>query len=333
MSRDLPFRENAEFDVIALGSVMFRLSSEQIPLVAANSLQLFHGGAAYNFVYAMKRTFGYDTAFLSALPANPPGDALYRRMLESGADLRWVKHCEAKPEGPRLGINWTDSGFGNRPPISHADRAGEALGFLDASDFALREIFQEKGCRWFHADGITPGLSDRSPALTYDILTAAKTSGAIVSYDLNYRHAVWKTRGGSEGASQVNRRNLQQVDVLFAGVGNLVTALGMGGWKDAQRLYSFDESAELVEAVAQEFPHLKAIAVTWRNEIRANLHELGALLWYQGAVHTIEPAPFQVLDRVGSGDAFDAGVAAGIFSDLSANEILHQGRALSAHSL
>ena len=313
--------------------MMWRLSSEQQPLVAANSLQLFHGGAAYNFVYAMKRTFGFSTSFLSALPADPPSDALYRRMLESGADLSQVRRMESSPQGPRLGINWTDSGFGNRPPQSHADRAGEALGFLDSGDFNLDQLFGTQGVRWFHTDGITPGISDQSSRLVEDILRCAKEKGTVVSYDLNYRHAVWKTRGGASAAAEVNRSNLKYCDVLFAGVGNLLSALGVEFDCTEGELLSFEKSGRLVEAVAREFPHLGVIATTWRNEIRSNLHQLGALLWMNGKLHALEPREFQVLDRVGSGDAFDAGVAAALFQGEDPNRVMRQGCALSGHCL
>ncbi|MEO0413915.1 MAG: sugar kinase [Verrucomicrobiota bacterium] len=327
------FRTGAAFDVASMGAVMFRLSSEQVPLVAANSVQLFHGGAAYNFVYALKRTFGYSTAFLSALPDDLPGRALYRRMLQSGADLRWVKHLPPNPSGPRLGINWTDSGFGNRPPTSHADRAGEAIGFMNSKDFELEEIFAQQGCRWFHADGITPGISDSTPALVHDMMQCAKKNGSIVSYDLNYRHALWGVRGGPEAAGRVNRSNLEYADVLFAGVGNLLTALGLTLDIDPDRLVTFEESAELLKVVASELPHLRVIAATWRNEVRANCHELGALLWMDGEIYTVEPREFEVLDRVGSGDAFDAGVVAGLMAGEHPQAALAKGRALSAHSL
>lgn len=311
------------WDLVSLGEVMLRLDPGEGRIATTRSFRVWEGGGEYNVARALKRCFGMDTAIVTALVDNPVGRLLQDLMHQGGVDLsqvRWVEH-DGAGRGARNGLNFVERGFGVRGTLGCSDRGHTAVSQLRSGDVDWERIFGDEGARWFHTGGIFCGLSDTTPQVAKEAMQAARRHGTIVSYDLNYRASLWQANGGLARARAVNRELAPQVDVMLGGT----HALGF-------------ESAGTVEAVgralqdvARAFPNLKVVASTVRTVRSATVNDWGAVCWADGALH---PAPLrehlQVLDRVGSGDAFAAGLVHGLLAGKGPQYGVECGAALGA---
>jgi 2-dehydro-3-deoxygluconokinase len=217
-----------------------------------------------------------------------------------------------------------ERGFGLRNPVGCSDRGNTAVSQLKPGDIEWRRIFGELGTRWFHTGGIFCGLSETTPQVALEAMRAAKESGSIVSYDLNFRGSLWDDRGGRDAANRLNYELLPFADVVF-GVENFSATVG--GY-DENRFRSAAENA------MSRFPDLKVVVTTLRTVHSANRHDLGAVCFADGKVHKcVDHSGLEVLDRVGSGDAFAAGFIYGILNDEEPLASLEYGLANAAFAL
>lgn len=116
------------------------------------------------------------------------------------ASLRWNR------PGSRIGLNFTERGFGSRGAVGCSDRAYSAASQLKSGDVDWNKLFVEEGVRWFHCGGIFAALSATAADLTIEAMLAARAAGTVISYDLNFRPSLWKSQGGTARAMEVNRR-------------------------------------------------------------------------------------------------------------------------------
>jgi 2-dehydro-3-deoxygluconokinase len=225
--------------------------------------------------------FGLDSHFMTRLPANAVGDAALRALRGEGVHLESVIRG-----GERIGIYFAESGAGVRPSMVVYDRAPSALSELEPSQVAWSELLS--GVAWFHTTGITPALGPRAAACTLAALEAARTAGARVSMDLNYRHALWS----EAEARQALRPLMRHIDVLIANEHQL-DLLGVSG----------------IERVAAEFD-IERVALTVRESLSASENGWSGLL-YDRSTRSIHRAPryrLRLVDRIGGGDGFAAGL-------------------------
>jgi 2-dehydro-3-deoxygluconokinase len=192
------------------------------------------------------------------------------------------------------------------------DRGHTAISQVKPGEFDWNAIFGKKnGVRWFHTGGVMAALSESSTAVVREAMTAAKEHGTLVSFDCNYRPSLWKTRGGRKGAVKVNRELMPLVDVLFGHEGDVAEALGEAA--DGPVWHTPESFAPMAARVAAEFPNLKAMATTVRRPITASRNGWSALGWMdEGTAQGLEFAELEILDRVGGGDSFAAGVIYGL---------------------
>src|SRR5262249_42618814 len=127
----------------------------------------------------------------------------------------------------RNGLNFTERGFGIRGALGIPDRGHTAASQLQPGDFDWQQIFGDFGTRWFHTGGIFSALSETTAALTEEAIATAKKHNVIVSYDLNYRPSLWRSIGGLQRAQQINRRIVQQVDVVIGNEEDFTACLGL----------------------------------------------------------------------------------------------------------
>jgi len=321
----LNIKQEAGFhwDLISLGEVLLRFDPENERIQTARNFRVFDGGAEYNVARNLAKTFGRKTTIVTVLADNALGRLAEDFILQGGVDASEIiwREADGKGESTRNGIYFIERGFGLRPPSSCFDRAHTAVSQLRTGDIDWRKFFVEKGARWFHTGGVFTGLSETTPDAAHEAMQIAKDCGAIVSYDLNYRDSLWKTRGGKEAANKLNRKLLPSADVAF------------GAFDFDSKLSNFDENEfrRAAEKMTDEFPNLKIIVSTLREVHSASLHDLSGVCFYENQIYKAKDYKnIGVFDRIGSGDAFASGFIYGFLAGKDAKYSLECGAALGA---
>lgn len=313
-----PWRSEPDtVDVLALGEVMLRLDPGDLPVRAARRFEVSAGGGEYNVVRGLSSCFGLRTGVVSALGDNDLGLLLRDLIREGGVDTDLVvwRPTDGRGTYARNGLNFTERGFGVRPARGLYDRAHSAASALTPSDFDWTAIFAERRVRWFHTGGVFASLTDGTAGIAADAMRSAAEHGATVSFDVNYRPSLWNDRGGAAAARVVMAGLIGLADVLIGSDG-----LGREGETlDAQ-----------IERTAAGFPNLRLIANTSRTAESASRNRWEAAAWCRsaGLVNRVYEQPLEVLDRVGSGDAFAAGL---IFGQLDGRDVAESLQLAVAH--
>jgi 2-dehydro-3-deoxygluconokinase len=232
--------------------------------------------------------------------------------------------------GPNIAAVYSDRGQGVRAPVVFYNRCNEAAGRLKPGDFDWNAIFSG-GIRWFHSGGIFAALSPTTSELIMEGMQAAKAAGAIVSLDLNYREKLWNVRGGAAYAVEVLARILANVDVLVGNEEDLQKGLGIPG-PEVESKSKLDPSAFLgmIDRVIAKFPKIKVVATTLREVHSTNRHSWGAVAWIDGKSYLAPTCELDVLDRVGGGDGFAAGLFYGMMTGAPPEEAVKLGWAHGA---
>src|SRR6478672_10779741 len=225
----LPIRTDAcSFDLISLGALVHRLDPGIIPFRKARTLDIHVSGGEYNVAANLSDCFGLKTGVATAMPKYPIGELVQGRVRETGVRpfYKWFEHDGVR--GPNIATVYSDRGMGVRPPVVFYNRANEAGALLKPGDFDWAGIYK-KGVRWFHSGGIFAALSETTSELIIEGMKAAKASGAVNSFDLNYRAKLWASAGGAERGVQVIRRIVANVDALVGNEEDLQKGLGITG--------------------------------------------------------------------------------------------------------
>ena len=275
----------------------------------ARTFRVWEGGGEYNVARNLAKCFRHRSAIVTALADNQIGRLAEDLIAQGGVDTSQIiwRETDGLSRSVRNGIYFMERGFGSRPPTGCSDRGNTAVSKLAPGDVDLEAIFDRHGTRWFHTGGIFSALSDTTAELAAEAMQAARKSGAVVSYDLNYRDSLWSSRGGRDAANDLNRRLLESADVVF-GVENFSS--GFAEYSSAQ----FEVAAR---GMTDRYPDLQIVATTLRDIHSASRHDLGGVC-YSASERRVYEAPgaknVDVLDRVGSGDAFAAGLIHGVLS-------------------
>ena len=311
---DLRNREECRWDAVALGEVMLRLDPGSGRVRTARSFQIWEGGGEYNVARALRKCFGLRTAVVTALVDNEVGHLVEDLMLTGGVD---VSHVEWAPfdglgRPSRVGLNFTEKGYGIRSALGTSDRGHTAASQLRPGDVDWNEIFGSEGARWFHTGGIFAALSAQTPDVVIEAITAAKRHGTIVSYDLNFRPSLWESHGGSERAIEVNRMIAPMVDVMIGNEEDFTASLGFAVDGVGDSLSKLDPAAfgNMMAAVVEEYPNFSVVATTLRDAKTATVNDWSAVLYADGELHVARQRKnLEIFDRVGGGDGFASGMA------------------------
>jgi len=291
--------------IVTFGEIMLRLSTPgQNRFVQTEQFDAVYGGGEANVAVSLSN-FGHDAYFVTKLPKHEIGQSA----------LNALTRHQVKPDyiargGDRLGIYFLETGASMRASKVIYDRAGSAIALADPKDFDFDAIF--KDAKWFHWSGITPAISAKAAELTRLALIAAKKAGATVSVDLNYRKKLWTP----VQAQAVMRPLMQYVDVC---IGNEEDAELVLGFKPKHTNVSsgqleVDSYKEIFKEMKETFG-FKMVATTLRESYSATKNGWSALLYdgssfYQSKHYIIEP----IIDRVGGGDSFSAGLIHGLLT-------------------
>ena len=312
-------KEHCRWDLVSLGEVMLRLDPGDTRISAAREFRAWEGGGEYNVARGLRRCFGMETAIVTALADNPVGRLIEDLMLQGGVNLehlRWVKY-DGVGRAVRNGLNFTERGFGMRAAVGCSDRGHTAASQLKPGEINWEKIFSEQGARWFHTGGIFCALSGTTPEVAREAMEAAKRSGTIISYDLNYRASLWSSNGGKEKAQGVNRALVSFADVLFGNEEDFTAALGyeVEGVDEAHSNLDPRFFKKMIEKVNRDFPGLSVVATTLRNAKTATRNDWGAIAHSNGEFYeAVRRENLEIFDRVGGGDSFAAGLIYGLLS-------------------
>jgi len=322
----------AAFDFLALGSLVHRLDPGIIPFRKARSFDIHVSGGEYNVAANLADCFGLRTAICSAMPKYPIGDLVQGGVRSMGVTpfYKFFEHDGVR--GPNIATVYSDRGAGVRSPAVYYNRSNEAGALLKPGDFDWATIFAG-GVRWFHSGGIFASLSDTTSELIIEAMIAAKEAGAITSFDLNFRHKLWAAAGGNRKPAEVLGEIVRHVDVLIGNEEDLQEGLGIAGPDVESKAQSKLDSRAFFDVIGRavhKFPNVKAVATTLREVHSTNRHDWQAVLWMDGAPYTSHHTQLDVVDRIGGGDGFAAGLIYGLMTGQAPQESLNLGWAHGA---
>jgi len=328
-------REDCRFDILALGEVMLRLDPGEERIHTTRQFRVWEGGGEYNVARGLRRCFGLKTAVVTALVDNPVGRLVEDLMLQGGVALdylRWLPY-DGVGRRARVGLNFTERGFGLRPALGCSDRGHSAVSQLKKGDIDWETIFARDGVRWFHCGGIFAALGRETPEVITEAMTWARRCGTIISYDLNYRPSLWRDIGGQERAREVNRALAPLVDVMLGNEEDFTAALGFSveGQDEHLSQVSAEVFEKMIREVAAAYPNLKAVGTTLRLARTATFNDWGAIVQAGGEFYRAPLRPdLEIMDRVGGGDSFAAGLIYGFLSGKTPQEAVEYGAAHGA---
>ena len=330
MSTGLNIRKDAALDFVSLGALIHRLDPGIIPFRKATECAIHVSGGEFNCAANLSDCFGLRTAIVSAMVDYPVGDLIAERVRAMGVKPFYKHFKHNGVNGPNMATVYSDRGLGVRGPVVFYNRSNEAAALLKPGDFDWGAIFGS-GVRWFHTGGIFASLSETTAELIVEGMRAAKASGAVTSFDLNYREKLWSAAGGAQRAVSVLGRIVEHVDVLVGNEEDLQKGLGIAGPKVAAKS-KLDPSTfvDMMERVVARFPNMKAVATTLREVHSTSRHAWAAVAWIGGQTYVSPTCELDVFDRVGGGDGFASGFFYGLLSGASPDEAVRLGWAHGA---
>ncbi len=313
--------------IVSFGEIMLRLKPPGVErFFQSPRFEATFGGGEANVAVGLAR-FGCDVAYISVVPPNAIGDACVGELRRHGVDTSHVVR-----KGSRLGIYFLEAGAAQRSSVVIYDRAGAAIAEARRGDVEWEKSLA--GASWFHITGITPALSQTAADLSLEAVSAAKKMGLTVSCDLNFRKNLWKY---GKTAPEVMGEIVRHVDVIMANEEDCQQVLGISaaidveaGTLDPQRY------RDLAERVLAAHPSVKKIAITLRESRSADDNGWSGVLHDGAGFHVSKKYEIRdIVDRVGSGDTFSAGLIYGLLNLGSSAEALEFAVAASClkHSI
>jgi len=284
--------------VITFGEIMLRLAPEGYSrFVQASSFGAIYGGGEANVAVSLAG-FGVDAAFVTKLPKHEIGQAAVNKLREFGVDTSMISRG-----GGRVGIYFLEKGASQRPSKVIYDRAHSAIAEAALADFDWDKIFS--GASWFHFTGITPALSDSAADICMAACKAAKEKNITVSCDINYRANLW-TR---EKAGEVMSGLMKYVDICVANEEDAADVFGIkaSGSDVTSGKISHEGYKEVASELIKKFG-FKQTAITLRESISANDNNWAAMLCAGNEFFFSKKYAVHIVDRVGGGDSFSAGL-------------------------
>jgi 2-dehydro-3-deoxygluconokinase len=330
MSYGLSIPASGALDFLSLGALIHRLDPGIIPFRKATHCDIHVSGGEFNVAANLSDCFGLSTGIATAMVDYPIGDLIAERVRAMGVRPFYKHFKHDGVQGPNMATVYSDRGMGVRAPVVFYNRSNEAAGLLKPGDFDWGAIFGA-GVRWFHSGGIFAALSPTTSEVIIEGMKAAKAAGAVTSFDLNYREKLWSFSGGPKKAVDTIARIVEHVDVLVGNEEDLQKGLGIPGPEVAAKS-KLDPSVffGMIDGVVKKYPHIKVLATTLREVHSTNRHSWSAVAWIDGQTYTAPTAELDVLDRVGGGDGYAAGMIYGMLTGESPEQCVKLGWAHGA---
>jgi 2-dehydro-3-deoxygluconokinase len=331
MSLKLIAASDAEFDLLALGECMIRLSPpghQRIELTP--TFEAYAGGGEYNVAYALSR-YGMRAGWISRLVDNPLGHFIQNHARASGMDLSevvWVPY-DGSGRADRIGLNFTEVGIGVRASVTLYDRGNTAVSHMRPGEVDWKRIFEKRKVRWFHTGGIFTALSDSCAAVAHEAMKAAHEAGTVVSYDLNFRSKLWS----SKKAIEETKKLMPFIDVLIGNEEDFQKVLGfqVEGTDEQLKQLPVDGYKKMVQQVVHAYPHIHAVGTTLREVVSGLVNNWSAIMYYDGVFYSSRRYEnLEIEDRVGGGDGFCSGFIYGLLHGMTPQECVDMGAAHGA---
>lgn len=292
--------------VVTFGEIMARLAAPghlRFQQAMPGSLEVTFTGAEANVAMSIVH-FGGEAAFVTALPDHPLADACVANLRSVGVDTRCILR---RAEG-RLGLFFLETGANQRAGQVIYDREGSTVAITEATVYPWETIFAE--AEWFVISGITPAISRTAAEVTCAAMDAAAARGVKIAFDMNYRSKLWHwepSLPARELATQTLRELLPLADLIIGGREDFLAVL--------ENEMAPANTQDLLDQMARQFPKAKLVALTQREAVAAHHHFWSGLL-FEATSGTLHQAPSeggryeisQMVDRLGGGDAFTAGL-------------------------
>lgn len=331
MALNIKSAHEVEFDLLALGECMIRLSPpghQRIELTPV--FEAYAGGGEYNVAYALAR-YGMRTGWVSRLVDNPLGAFIKNHAQASGmnvSEVIWVPY-DGVGRADRIGLNFTEVGIGVRPSVTLYDRGHSAVSHMKPGEVDWKRIFTQRQARWFHSGGIFTALSDSCAAVAEEAMKAAHEAGTIVSYDLNFRSKLWP----SKRAIEVTNKLVPYIDVLIGNEEDFQKVLGfeVEGTDESLKTLPIEGYKKMVEKVVKTYPHISAVGTTLREVVSGLVNNWSAIMYYDGKFYESRKYEnLEIEDRVGGGDGFCSGFVYGLLHGMPPQECVEMGAAHGA---
>lgn len=293
---------------ITIGEIMIRLTPPDYEKIRmATRFEASYGGSEANIALALAN-LGVDSTFFTVVPDNSLGKSAVR-MLRSN-DVHCTPVILSTPEQTpthRLGSYYLEAGYGIRASKVIYDRKHSAMAEYDFRTVDISALLE--GYTWLHLSGITPALASNCRMLVMECLKAAKEKGIIVSFDGNFRSTLWDWEEARDFCTEC----LPYIDVLFGiepyHLWKDETDHSKGDLKEAIPFQPDHGQQDMIfQAFIERYPNLKCIARHVRYAHSGSENSLKAYMWYEGHTYESKLFTFNILDRVGGGDAFASGM-------------------------
>lgn len=298
--------------VITFGEIMLRLAPEgYYRFVQADTFGATYGGGEANVAVSLSN-YGLDAKFVTKLPKHEIGQAAVNSLRKYGVDTSYIARG-----GNRVGIYFLEKGASQRPSKVIYDRANSAIYEATKEDFDWEKIFE--GAEWFHFTGITPALNDTVADICLDACKAAKKMGLTVSCDLNYRNKLWT----KEKAGNVMAKLCEFVDVCIANEEDAADVFGIHaeGTDVTKGNVNHEGYKSVAKQLSDKFGFSK-VAITLRESISANDNNWSAMLFDGSDYLFSKKYSVHIVDRVGGGDSFGAGLIYSLINNFSSRDAI-----------
>ena len=302
------------FDVLSLGEILLRLSPPSNErLVRGDSLRKQTGGAALNVASGIAM-FGLRTGIISKIPDNDIGYFVKNYIRFCGVSDDYLVYDKSR--NARLGIYFYEDGASPRKPAIVYDRQHSSIHSLSIEDIP-QDIYGETRC--FHTSGITLALGEEVRSCAIEMIRRFKAAGAMISFDVNFRANLWRDEAQARACIE---QVLPYVDVFFCS--ELTARMTFGKVGDVR---------EIMKSFTRDYP-ISIVATTQRTVHSPKRHTFGSVLYHAGDDSYYEEEPYRdidVVDRIGSGDAYISGVLYGLLAhNGDCRRALEYGNAYSA---
>lgn len=296
--------------VVTFGELMLRLEPPgYLRFVQTENLSATFGGAEANVAISLAN-FGVDSCYVTKLPSHEIGQAAVNSLRKFGVNTQYIVRG-----GPRVGIYYNERGASQRGSKCIYDRAGSSIQLSKPEDFDWKQIMQ--GASWFHITGITPALGPNLVQSCIEAAEEAHKAGATVSLDLNYRAKLWSREEANKAMTEL----CKYVDICVANEDDAADVFGIKAENtDTTKGKLSTEGYKSVARQLMEKFAFKKVAITLRTSINANRNDWQALLYDGKDFFFSKKYEIWIVDRVGGGDSFTAGLIYSLLSGKSNQE-------------
>mgnify|MGYP000896855056 CR=1 FL=1 len=308
-----------EKKIVTFGEIMLRLSPEgHYRFVQADRFLAEYGGGEANVAVSLAG-YGHAVQFVTKLPKNDLGQAAFNSLRRYGVDTSQIQRG-----GNRLGVYFLEKGASQRPSRVIYDRADSAIAGVCPDEFDFSSIF--KDAHWFHFTGITPALGENAAVVCLRACEEAKRRGITVSCDLNYRKNLWSTAQAEETMGKL----MPYVDVCIANEEDAEKVFGIRAANTDVNAGTLDGDGyvQVARLLTERFG-FRYVAITLRKSFSADDNEWGAMLYADGESIFSRKYSIHLVDRVGGGDSFAAGLVHGLSSGMKKSDALEFATAAS----